>query len=115
MQDILGPYYSYDWTLWQSEWATDLIFTSPGKLAGIMDSLLHHAHITGTSTAVLRYLDRPLILLCHIIRPQPVVYMLSLWRLFFVDVSLPSAGRLHRELYRGAEESVQVIWLCRDN
>jgi hypothetical protein len=60
MQDILGPYYSYYWTLWQSEWSTDLIFTSPGKLAGIMDSLLHHAHITGTSTAVLRYLDRPL-------------------------------------------------------
>ncbi len=60
MTDILGPYYSYYWTLWQSEWATDLIFTSPDKLAGLMDSLLHHAHITGTSTAVLRYLDRPL-------------------------------------------------------
>ena len=60
MQDILGPYYSYYWTLWQSEWATDFIFSSPGKLAGLMDSLLHHAHITGTSTAVLRYLDRPL-------------------------------------------------------
>lgn len=60
MPDILGPYFSYYWTLWQSEWATDLIFTSPDKLAGLMDSLLHHAHITGTSTAVLRYLDRPL-------------------------------------------------------
>jgi len=60
MQDILGPYLSYYWTLWQSEWATDLIFTSPIQLAAIMDSLLRHAHITGTSTAVLRYLDRPL-------------------------------------------------------
>jgi hypothetical protein len=60
MQDILGPYLSYYWTLWQSEWATDLIFTSPVKLASIMDSLLRHAHITGTSTSVLRYLDRPL-------------------------------------------------------
>ena len=60
MQDILGPYFSYYWTLWQSEWATDLIFTSPVKLAAMMDSLLRHAHITGTSTAVLRYLDRPL-------------------------------------------------------
>ena len=60
MQDVLGLYYSYYWTLWQSEWATDLIFTSPAKLAAMMDSLLRHAHITGTSTAVLRYLDRPL-------------------------------------------------------
>ncbi len=60
MQDILGPYLSYYWTLWQSEWATDLIFTSPVKLAATMDSLLRHAHMTGTSTSVLRYLDRPL-------------------------------------------------------
>jgi hypothetical protein len=59
MQDILGPYFSYYWTLWQSEWATDLIFRSPVKLTAMMDALLRHAHITGTSTAVLRYLDRP--------------------------------------------------------
>jgi len=60
MTNILGPYYSYYWTLWQSEWATDLIFTSPAKLTAIMDFLLRHAHMTGTSTAVLRYLDHPL-------------------------------------------------------
>jgi len=60
MQDILGSYFSYYWTLWQSEWATDLIFTSPTELAGVMDSLLRYAHMTGTSTSVLRYLDRPL-------------------------------------------------------
>jgi hypothetical protein len=60
MQEILGPYLSYYWTLWQSEWATDLIFTSPTELAAIMDSLLRHAHLTNTSTSVLRYLDRPL-------------------------------------------------------
>ena len=60
MQDILGSYYSYYWTLWQSEWATDIIFTSPTQLATMMESLLRYAHITGTSTAVLRYLDRPL-------------------------------------------------------
>jgi hypothetical protein len=34
---------------------------------------------------------RPLVLLCHIIRPLLVAYMPSLWRLNFVDVSLPSA------------------------
>lgn len=60
MEDILGPYLSYYWTLWQSEWATDLIFDSPDKLNRIMTALLLHAHITGTSTRVLRYLDRPL-------------------------------------------------------
>ena len=42
MSDILGPYLSYYWTLWQSEWATDLIFESPDKLNPIMNSLLHH-------------------------------------------------------------------------
>ena len=59
MQDILGPYLSYYWTLWQSEWATDLIFGTPASLSTIMDSLLRHAHIIGTSHCVLRYLDRP--------------------------------------------------------
>ena len=59
MQEILGPYLSYYWTLWQSEWATDLIFDTPASLEAIMKSLLLHAHITGTSSQVLRYLDRP--------------------------------------------------------
>jgi len=60
MPDVLGPYLSYYWTLWQSEWATDLIFDSPIKLNPIMKSLLFHAHVVGTSSRVLRYLDRPL-------------------------------------------------------
>jgi len=59
MKDILGPHLSYYWTLWQSEWATDMIFDSPSSLTRIMDSLLRHAHIIGTSSCVLRYLDRP--------------------------------------------------------
>lgn len=60
MTDILGPHLSYYWTMWQSEWATDLIFTSPDELNDIMTSLLRHAHMTGTSTQVLRYMNRPL-------------------------------------------------------
>ena len=60
MQDILGPHLSYYWTLWQSEWATDFIFDSPESLNPIMNSLLRHAHVSGTSSRVLRYLDRPL-------------------------------------------------------
>ena len=60
MHDVLGPHLSYYWIMWQSEWAADLIFPSPGHLNSIMDSLLRHAHMTGTSTRVLRYLDRPI-------------------------------------------------------
>jgi predicted transcriptional regulator len=59
MEQILGPYLSYYWTMWQSEWATDLMFTSSKDLNPIMDSLLRHAHMNGTSTRVLRYPDRP--------------------------------------------------------
>ncbi len=57
---ILGPHLGYYWTLWQSEWATDFIFPSPEDIAPIMDSLLRHAFMTGVSTRVLRYMDRPL-------------------------------------------------------
>jgi hypothetical protein len=60
IQDVLGPHLSYYWTMWQSEWAADLIFPSPRELNSIMDALLRHAHMTGNSTRVLRYLDRPL-------------------------------------------------------
>lgn len=57
---ILGSYPSYYWTLWQSEWATDIIFDSPKSIAPLMDSLLRHAFMTGTSECILRYMDRPL-------------------------------------------------------
>jgi hypothetical protein len=57
---ILGPHLSYYWTLWESEWATDLVFPSPKDLAPLADSLLRHAFMTGTAGRVLRYLDRPL-------------------------------------------------------
>lgn len=60
MEEILGPHLSYYWTLWQSEWATDFVFPSPGDLEPISDMLLRHAFMTGTSARVLRYLDRPL-------------------------------------------------------
>jgi len=62
MSHILGEYLSYYWTMWQSEWATDYIFTSPKALVPISNSLLQHAFMTGTSTRVLRYLDRPITL-----------------------------------------------------
>ena len=48
-----------NWTMWQSEWASDLIFSSPEGLPSIRDSLLRHAHMIGTITRLLRYMDRP--------------------------------------------------------
>ena len=43
MGRTLGGGPGYRWTLWQSEWATDLIFDSPGSVAPLMDSLLRIA------------------------------------------------------------------------
>jgi hypothetical protein len=59
MTQVLGPYLSYYWTLWQSEWATDYIFDTPATLRPLMDNLLLHALMTGTGDRVLRYLGRP--------------------------------------------------------
>jgi hypothetical protein len=59
MCETLGPHLSYYWTLWQSEWATDVILATAAELDSTMDSLLRHALMTGTSTRVLRYLGRP--------------------------------------------------------
>jgi len=59
MRAILGPHLGYYWTLWQSEWATDHIFSTPRALASVGEQLLQHAFMTGTGERVLRYLDRP--------------------------------------------------------
>jgi hypothetical protein len=60
MAETLGPHLSYYWTLWQSEWATDLILDASEDLTATMAALLRHAIITGNGPSVLRYLGRPL-------------------------------------------------------
>jgi hypothetical protein len=60
MTQTLGPHLSYYWTLWQSEWATDLIMNTPAELTPTMASILRYAWVTGNSANVLRYLGRPL-------------------------------------------------------
>ncbi len=60
MRETLGPHLDYYWTLWQSEWATDLIFDRPETLTPVTANLMRHAFMTGTPTHVLRYMDRPL-------------------------------------------------------
>ncbi len=57
---IIGAEPEYYWTLWQSEWATDLIFENPGALDAIGQDLMRHAFLIATPERVFRYLDRPL-------------------------------------------------------
>jgi hypothetical protein len=52
MEQILGSYLSCYWIMWQSEWATDLIFNSLKDLNSITDLLRRHTHMTGTNTPV---------------------------------------------------------------
>jgi hypothetical protein len=60
LRETVGPHLDYYWTLWQSEWASDIVMESPADLKGTMDALVRHAVLTGTSTRVLRYMGRPI-------------------------------------------------------
>jgi len=62
MRQTLGSYLNYYWTMWQSEWATDILFDRPETVQSITDDLMRHAFITGTANRILRYMDRPLTL-----------------------------------------------------
>ena len=59
MPTLLGETVNYTWTLWQSEWAKDYIFSDPQVLNYHMGHLLRHAFITGTSDRVLQYFGHP--------------------------------------------------------
>ena len=48
----------YYWTVHQSEWATDLMFKDPGKLAGLYPQFLRHGLTTFASPDVMRFLGR---------------------------------------------------------
>ena len=58
-RETLGPHLGYYWTLWQSEWATDIVMDSATALNSTMDAVVRHAVLTDTSTRVLRYMGRP--------------------------------------------------------
>jgi hypothetical protein len=59
MHRILGDDMSYTWTLWQSEWAKDYIFSEPAELQKLMPQFLRHAFLTGTGERVLQYMGSP--------------------------------------------------------
>ncbi len=49
---------SYYWSADETEWATDVMFRSPGKLAELYPSLIRHAMSTFSSRDVMRFLGR---------------------------------------------------------
>lgn len=49
----------YQWSVYQSEWATDHAFTATASLDAIYPTLVRHALITSDTATVLRFLGRP--------------------------------------------------------
>ena len=60
MESILWGGLTYYWTLWQSEWATDMIFKSQDYLESQMDRFRQHAFMTGNSGRILNYMGHPI-------------------------------------------------------
>jgi hypothetical protein len=55
----LGTDLGYSWTLWQSEWATDLMFKDRSELADMMSAVVRHAFIGGHPERLLSYFGHP--------------------------------------------------------
>lgn len=59
LHEVLFPYgTNYYWTVYQSEYATDVLFGDAGKLASLYPVLIHHAMTTFGSQDVMRFLGR---------------------------------------------------------
>ena len=57
--EIFKPWpQTYYWSVYQSEWATDLLFKDPQALAAIYPSLVRHATLHFQSSDVMRFLER---------------------------------------------------------
>lgn len=49
----------YSWNVWQSEWASDILFKNRTDLDEIINAVVRHAFIGGHPQRLLRYFDRP--------------------------------------------------------
>ncbi len=58
MKEILGPHLSYYWTLWQSEWATDIMFDSPAALAEVYPGLIRNEKPASRTVRFNQFFDR---------------------------------------------------------
>jgi len=54
----LGTDLSYTWNLWQSEWASDIMFKNRTDLDDVMNTVVRHAFIGAYPERLLRYFDR---------------------------------------------------------
>ncbi len=59
ISSTLGHRLRYTWTLWQSEWASDLLFRDRRELDQIIESAVRHAFIGAYPGRLLRYFGRP--------------------------------------------------------
>ena len=57
--DLFGKKLDYYWSVYQSEWATDLMFEAPDDLAAIYPGLVRHGIETFSSSDVMRFLGKP--------------------------------------------------------
>ena len=58
LNDVVGDTMTYTWYCWQSEWATDLVFTNIGAVQDRMEGVLEHALATHGSARVMRFFDK---------------------------------------------------------
>jgi hypothetical protein len=59
IRSTLGTDLGYTWTLWQSEWASDLMFKDRRELDEVMNAVVCHAFIGGHPERLLRYFGHP--------------------------------------------------------
>jgi hypothetical protein len=59
MASTVGTDLSYTWNVWQSEWASDLVFQDRRDLEPMMHATMRHAFIQGHPQRLLRYFGHP--------------------------------------------------------
>lgn len=57
-RETLGEGLDYRWSVWQSEWATDVLLRSAADTAAVIDPMIHHAFAGGHPDRLLRYFGR---------------------------------------------------------
>lgn len=59
IHSTLSERFGYTWTLWQSEWASDVLFHDRTALDDVLDNAIRHAFIGAYPGRLLRYFQRP--------------------------------------------------------
>ena len=59
MKSTLGPDFSYTWSCWQSEWASDMIFNNSTVMKDMMKRGVEHTFMGGDAGSLMRFFGRP--------------------------------------------------------